>query len=280
MAPEGETGRIGAGRTNAGPIRTGARVAYHPQGVRLDGHLLRGGAATRTVDHCTSPPFVPGNRTRTRLQAQERPGCTPREAEACFPVGKRARNGPFRGPLARLDAEACFPVCKRASNGIRRGRTGCLDPDLQSASRQRAPSGLRRGPTGCLDPDLQSASRHMAPNGIRRGPTGCPDPDLQSASRQQGRASSARTHHGSRRPSGGDPPARLERGRVGPEHLERPIERRIVARCEVVRDRDQNVGLETHIVDPALVQRQPARDGQAERSALPGQLLPLLDGAP
>ena len=38
--------------------------AYHPQGVRLNGHLLRGGAATRTVDHCTSPPFVPGNRTR------------------------------------------------------------------------------------------------------------------------------------------------------------------------------------------------------------------------
>src|SRR5918994_4321793 len=42
----------------------------HPQGVRLDGHLLRGGAATRTVDHCTSPPFVPRNRTRTRVRAQ------------------------------------------------------------------------------------------------------------------------------------------------------------------------------------------------------------------
>ena len=47
------------------PVRAGVRVAYHPQGVRLNGHLLRGGAATRTVDHCTSPPFVPKNRTRT-----------------------------------------------------------------------------------------------------------------------------------------------------------------------------------------------------------------------
>src|SRR6185295_8430102 len=37
------------GRTNAGPMRAGVRVLTHPQGVRLDGHLLRGGAATRTV---------------------------------------------------------------------------------------------------------------------------------------------------------------------------------------------------------------------------------------
>src|SRR5215210_6507959 len=43
----------------------------HPQGVRLDGHLLRGGAATRTVYHCTSPPFVPRNRTRRRGSAQD-----------------------------------------------------------------------------------------------------------------------------------------------------------------------------------------------------------------
>src|SRR5688572_11955280 len=45
----------------------------HPQGVRLDGHLLRGGAATRTVDHCTSPPFVPRNRTRCRTRVQASP---------------------------------------------------------------------------------------------------------------------------------------------------------------------------------------------------------------
>ena len=46
------------------PIGPAFPKLSHPQGVRLDGHLLRGGAATRTVDHCTSPPFVPGNRTR------------------------------------------------------------------------------------------------------------------------------------------------------------------------------------------------------------------------
>ena len=51
-------------------MRTGVRVLTHPQGVRLDGHLLRGGAATRTVDHCTSPPFVPANRTRAVSSAR------------------------------------------------------------------------------------------------------------------------------------------------------------------------------------------------------------------
>src|SRR4051812_16753736 len=50
-------------RTNAGPMRAGVRVLTHPQGVRLDGHLLRGGAAT-SIYHCTSPPFVLPNRTR------------------------------------------------------------------------------------------------------------------------------------------------------------------------------------------------------------------------
>ena len=35
--------------TNAGPMRTGVRVAYHPQGVRPDGHLLRGGAGLRVL---------------------------------------------------------------------------------------------------------------------------------------------------------------------------------------------------------------------------------------
>src|SRR4051794_41717934 len=42
------------------------------RGVRLDGHLLRGGAATRTVDHCTSPPFVPNHRTGCPFGVQER----------------------------------------------------------------------------------------------------------------------------------------------------------------------------------------------------------------
>ena len=48
----------------------------HPQGVRLDGHLLRGGAATRTVDHCTSPPFVPRNRTRRGAMCARRVGAS------------------------------------------------------------------------------------------------------------------------------------------------------------------------------------------------------------
>src|SRR5688572_24277673 len=59
-APVGLSGGV-AGLADAHerrPCRAGVRFAYHPQGVRLDGHLLRGGAATRTVDHCTSPPFV------------------------------------------------------------------------------------------------------------------------------------------------------------------------------------------------------------------------------
>src|SRR4051794_37446360 len=54
---------ICAGRTSAGPIRAGVRLLTHPQGVRLDEHLLGGGAATLTVDHCTSPPFVRENPT-------------------------------------------------------------------------------------------------------------------------------------------------------------------------------------------------------------------------
>src|SRR4029077_11840674 len=64
-------GGVGPGRTNAGPDGPALELLTHPQGVRLNGHLLRGGAATRTVDHCTSPPFVPGNRTRTGNRTQE-----------------------------------------------------------------------------------------------------------------------------------------------------------------------------------------------------------------
>src|SRR2546425_2664670 len=63
-------GSQGPWRTNAGPMRTGVRGLSTAQGVRLDGHLLRGGAATRTVDHCTSPPFVPDYRTRWLRGAQ------------------------------------------------------------------------------------------------------------------------------------------------------------------------------------------------------------------
>ena len=84
-----------------------SELLTHPQGVRLDGHLLRGGAATRTVDHCTSPPFVPANRTRCR-------GC------------KRARRDPDqaaarsrrRRPTRRAPRAPC-----RASGPRRPGRS-------------------------------------------------------------------------------------------------------------------------------------------------------------
>ena len=82
-------------------MRAGVRVLNHPQGVRLDGHLLRGGAATRTVDHCTSPPFVPGNRTRCARasaravsRASGRGAGRPRRSRA--PV-RRAPRAPCRG---------------------------------------------------------------------------------------------------------------------------------------------------------------------------------------
>src|SRR5918994_741912 len=63
----------------------------HPQGVRLDGHLLRGGAATRTVDHCTSPPFVPRNRTRWLTPAQGPPATGRRSGAGRSPGAPRWR---------------------------------------------------------------------------------------------------------------------------------------------------------------------------------------------
>ena len=103
----------------------------HPQGVRLDGHLLRGGAATRTVDHCTSPPFVPGNRTRTRdasasvanaapFRAVRRPrGCRP---GAGPPSTSSARSsvGSSPGASVRRDARRRPPARAR-----RRGSSAC-----------------------------------------------------------------------------------------------------------------------------------------------------------
>jgi hypothetical protein len=66
--------------------RAGFPKLSHPQGVRLDGHLLRGGAATRTVDHCTSPPFVRGQPYRIAPAGGKRAGAhrsiMPRAPEA------------------------------------------------------------------------------------------------------------------------------------------------------------------------------------------------------
>ena len=69
-------------------------------------------------------------------------------------------------------------------------------------------------------------------------------------------------------------------GRSLAEDLQGPIEDRVGARRDgrsgIV---DGDVGLDADVVDPALVRRQPPRDRQAERAALAGQLLPLLDRA-
>src|SRR3954452_973634 len=65
-------GRPGATAQDAGKPAHWAGFPSYPthRGVRLDGHLLRGGAATRTVDHCTSPPFVPNHRTGSLFTTQ------------------------------------------------------------------------------------------------------------------------------------------------------------------------------------------------------------------
>ena len=86
-------------RTNAGPIRTGVQIASHPQGVRLDGHLLRGGAATRRVDHCTSPPFVLAN--RIRCFASTRMRCADRTARSRRPTAAAGSRPPCRAPGPR-----------------------------------------------------------------------------------------------------------------------------------------------------------------------------------
>jgi hypothetical protein len=79
------------------PVHVGpAFESFHPQGVRLDGHLLRGGAATRTVDHCTSPPFVPIYRT----------------GRPCATQGfGRAPGGPLTSPVdeRRIEREGAAP---------------------------------------------------------------------------------------------------------------------------------------------------------------------------
>ena len=114
-------------RTNAGPMRAGVRVAYHPQGVRLDGHLLRGGAATRTVDHCTSPPFVPTKPyPMTGSSARARSGGHGRQAATAAPV-RPTRRGP-RAPWSRTGSgRRGAGGTVTATSGVRpvRGSSAC-----------------------------------------------------------------------------------------------------------------------------------------------------------
>jgi hypothetical protein len=117
------------GRTNAGPMRAGVRVLTHPQGVRLDGHLLRGGAATRTVDHCTSPPFVPSNRTRCAGCVQEREGLL-RCPGLMLDFGPEA-DGPILMPIGGITSRACRPggpsARRRSSAWVPPSRASSLD---------------------------------------------------------------------------------------------------------------------------------------------------------
>ena len=81
-------GPPGAGRTNAGPFPDRRSNCYRPLvGIVSKRRLRRGGAATTTVDHCTSPPFV-----------HHRP----------YPMRRACASGRFvrrdRGPTSRLDA--------------------------------------------------------------------------------------------------------------------------------------------------------------------------------
>src|SRR4029077_10543208 len=91
-------------RKNAGPMRAGVRVLTHPQGVRLDGDLLRGGAAT-VIYHCTSPPFVPGNRTRWTWCAQER------DRAARQVSGRDGKRQPGGGGAEDLERPGQVRVC-------------------------------------------------------------------------------------------------------------------------------------------------------------------------
>ena len=107
----------------------------HPQGVRLDGHLLRGGAATRTVDHCTSPPFVPRHRTGWSGGTQalrsvpltERCDAAPAPArmDSGAPAGVLPIKPPAGGRLPpRRAPSGAGPPCRAPGRPSRRGPSG------------------------------------------------------------------------------------------------------------------------------------------------------------
>src|SRR6266566_6579387 len=166
----------------------------HPQGVRLDGHLLRGGAATRTVDHCTSPPFVPDYRTRWSRVAQAEiasPGRGGRGSrieqldglvESRVLAGSEVRR---RGhDDIRDDPDVVDPGLVRrqpfCDRQLQRARLRQLDPLLDRALAERCLADDRRSPTiveGAGD-DLTGGGaptvdeHDEADGGIGRGPGG------------------------------------------------------------------------------------------------------------
>ena len=150
-------------------MRAGVRVAYHPQGVRLDGHLLRGGAATRTVDHCTSPPFVPGNRTRCACECKSASGAVARP-------GRRAQRRPGGRPgrASRAPCRARVDVRRRAGSGSVDGDVR-REPDLVDPALVRrqplAIVSLNAPPSPELDPLLDGALAERLSR--RRASPGC-----------------------------------------------------------------------------------------------------------
>src|SRR5206468_3333792 len=120
MARPGATALILAPeRRKAGPRAGFLSVPTH-RGDRLDGHLLRGGAATRTVDHCTSPPFVPIHRTGTSCDVQARLDdgfsttiAPERQPPRCPPTTvRRPESGPLRMGSRRCPSSAAGPPCR------------------------------------------------------------------------------------------------------------------------------------------------------------------------
>ena len=143
-----------SGHTNAGPCGPAFETLHHPQGVRLDGHLLRGGAAT-TFRHCTSPPFVRGNRTRRldRAQDPEVPG-----RRRSWPGNARqlAAAGPGRAGSAQAARGSVQPDSPARPRSERRQHLEGPVEDRIGAGRRVGGHGHRdvRGQADVVDPDL------------------------------------------------------------------------------------------------------------------------------
>ncbi len=150
-------GALGSWRTNAGPCGPAFELLTTHRGVRLDGHLLRGGAATRTVDHCTSPPFVPRHlmRCRDRAQGLVRGTVTARarrlrSADPCadsndlLPMPPGQRNGSPRRVSEPFPALGGSPATDRGASGrdlLQRADAGLAREHLQGALQDRVVPG-------------------------------------------------------------------------------------------------------------------------------------------
>ena len=86
----GRRGSSGADARTPARFRTGVRIATdHSSGSSLSDDLRRGGAATTTVDHCTSPPFVHIDPTRCGARVQAGGSCGGRGLKRAAPTPTR-----------------------------------------------------------------------------------------------------------------------------------------------------------------------------------------------